>query len=557
MESTQFIPAVRDEPRTPPRAQVPPVSAAETTQHMSALSGFDRYQREKDRRDHDGADYDGADYDGGEPTGTDGEPVREPDTATTTRRRKRRNRVLVVAGALVVVIAVGVGVVVSSPTVAQKLGLSAIAGPTTQAPPSPVAFSAQVKPPNADAPMPTPAGVSAALSGLAADPALGTLHGTVMDAATGKVLWDDTSSMAGPPASTNKLLTSAAALLTLSPEATLNTTVVAGSQPGTIVLVGGGDPTLNSLPAPQQSVYPGSARMDDLAAQVKAKVGGKVTRILVDTSLFSGPDHAAEWDPAAPSQNNWAPIQSVMLDGGRLNPKKSDTPRNYTPALSAGQLLAEKLGVPQSAVSGGTAPAGSQVLGEVHSATVPDLISNLLQISDNVLAEDMGRQVAIADHKPASFAGATDAVLDVLHRNGFDTSGAALLDNSGLSPTDHVPARLLAQVLQVAASNNSADPRVAKLRPLLDGLPIAGSEFGDGTLANRYQTAPSSAGRGWVRAKTGTLAGSGINALAGVVLDKDGRVLVFALLSSKSQQAFVAPSVLDKITASLRGCGCG
>jgi D-alanyl-D-alanine carboxypeptidase/D-alanyl-D-alanine-endopeptidase (penicillin-binding protein 4) len=518
-------------------------TAAETTQHIPALPGFDRYQLD----DHD-------DYDDAEATGTDREPVRKPGKSPATRRRRRR--VLVIVGALVAVVAVGVGVVVSSPTVASKLGLGDIVPPTTQSPPSPVVFSAQLKAPDSSAGVPTDAGVAAALASSLSNPAIGDLHGMVMDATTGNVLWDQASSTGVAPASTNKVLTSAATLLALAPESTLKTTVLAGSEPGTIVLVGGGDPTLSSLTAPKQSVYPGAARLDDLVAQVKAKVPGKITKILVDTSLFTGPQYGAGWDDPNKPQNNFALIQPVMLDGGRLNPTKPDTTRTYTPWQTAGDQLAERLGVPQSAVSSGTAPAGAQVLAEVHSATIQDLVTNLLQISDNVLAEELGRQVAIADHKPASFAGGTAAVLDVLRRNGFDTSGADLNDNSGLSPSDQLPARLLAQVLQVAASSNTSDPRVAKLRPLLLGLPIAGSRVGDATLADRYQTSPSSAGKGWVRAKTGTLTGELINTLAGVVLDKDGRVLVFALMSSQSPAVGQAPGLLDDMAASLRGCGC-
>jgi D-alanyl-D-alanine carboxypeptidase/D-alanyl-D-alanine-endopeptidase (penicillin-binding protein 4) len=200
-------------------------------------------------------------------------------------------------------------------------------------------------------------------------------------------------------------------------------------------------------------------------------------------------------------------------------------------------------------------PQGAQRLAEVHSAPMSDLVTNLLQISDDVLAEAVGRAVAISDHQPATFAGATQAVLDVLRRNGFATAGATLGDSSGLSPSDSLPPSLLAQVLRVAASPDTADPRVAKLRPLLYGLPIAGSSVGDATLAGRYLTGPSSVGRGWVRAKTGTLSAQGVYALAGVVLDKDGRVLVFALNTNGGTGG--APPVLDDVTATLRGCGCG
>jgi D-alanyl-D-alanine carboxypeptidase/D-alanyl-D-alanine-endopeptidase (penicillin-binding protein 4) len=145
-------------------------------------------------------------------------------------------------------------------------------------------------------------------------------------------------------------------------------------------------------------------------------------------------------------------------------------------------------------------------------------------------------------------------VLDVLQRNGFNTADADIHDNSGLSPSDRIPPSLLAQVLRVAASPDTADPRVAKLRPLLYGLPIAGSTLGDATLSHRYQTAQSAAGKGWVRAKTGTLGDQGVYALAGVVLDKDGRLLVFAFNSGGASPA--GQPVLDEMAAALRGCGC-
>jgi len=58
-----------------------------------------------------------------------------------------------------------------------------------------------------------------------------------------------------------------------------------------------------------------------------------------------------------------------------------------------------------------------------------------------------------------------------------------------------------------------------------------------------------------VRAKTGTLTTQGVFALAGIVLDADGRVLVFAFVSNQATSA-LAPSELDAMAAALHGCGC-
>ncbi|MBA3908180.1 MAG: D-alanyl-D-alanine carboxypeptidase, partial [Pseudonocardiales bacterium] len=121
----------------------------------------------------------------------------------------------------------------------------------------------------ATAPLPTDTGLAAALGGSVAK-FPGTFTGVVVDPATNKVLWQRTPGTPLVPGSTAKLLTTSAALLTLNATTSLVTRVVAGTEPGSIVLVGGGDPTLTALPPDKVGVYPEPARLTDLAAQVKA-----------------------------------------------------------------------------------------------------------------------------------------------------------------------------------------------------------------------------------------------------------------------------------------------
>ena len=56
-----------------------------------------------------------------------------------------------------------------------------------------------------------------------------------------------------------------------------------------------------------------------------------------------------------------------------------------------------------------------------------------------------------------------------------------------------------------------------------------------------------------MRAKTGTL--TGVSSLAGVVVDADGRLLVFALMSNGVNPATARPE-LDAVAAGLAACGC-
>ena len=158
--------------------------------------------------------------------------------------------------------------------------------------------------------------------------------------------------------------------------------------------------------------------------------------------------------------------------------------------------------------------------------------------------------VALLKAEP-SFDGAAAQTLVALSQAGFDTAGAQLVDGSGLSTTDRVPAQLLGAVLAQAAAPAQGARDTQFLRPIITGLPVAG---GDGTLTDRFTTGtPSSSGRGVVRAKTGTL--TGVSSLAGIVTDADGRLLVFALMSNGVNPGLVRPK-LDAIAAQLGRCGC-
>lgn len=455
-------------------------------------------------------------------------------------------RVAVVVAVLVLAAAAGIGVGLGGPALAERL--TAAGADPTNPPPAPVPVEPAVQPLGTEAPAPVPASVAALLGPQAAG--LGALSGRVVDPVTGTVLWELDAATALVPGSTAKLLTAAAALLALEHDVTLDTTVVAGTEPGTVVLVGGGDPTLSALAAPAESVYPDAPRLDDLVDAVQGAVQHPVTRVLVDADRYAGDVLAPGWLPADVPAGFVAPIVPVMLDGGRADPAAATSPRVDLPAQAAAAELARRLGADPAATGIGAAPPGARVLGTVPSAPVEDLVTTMLSTSDNVLAEVLAREVALVTGAEPSFVGGARAVLDVLADAGFDTSTTTLADGSGLSTTDRVTAELLAALLTAAAGPDDAAPRTAQLRPLLVGLPVAG---GSGTLADRYEGTEADDARGWVRAKTGTL--TGVNSLAGTVLDVDGRLLVFALISNGPDAGLARPQ-LDALTASLRSCGC-
>jgi D-alanyl-D-alanine carboxypeptidase/D-alanyl-D-alanine-endopeptidase (penicillin-binding protein 4) len=460
-------------------------------------------------------------------------------------------RVAVVVAVLLLAVVAGLGVGLG----VTALGAAGLADrvAATVPPPPPVVVHPALRPAAGNGPAPSPTGVGAVLDPLIAAGGLGTLSGQVLDAATGTELWQQNPGVALMPGSTAKLLTASAALLTLDHQARLRTTVLAGAEPGTVVLVGGGDPTLSAAGPGTATGYPGAARLADLADQVRAH--GPVSRVLVDVSRYVGDALAPGWFPADVAGGDIAPIEPIMLDGGRAVPGQEVSPRSAKPATAAAAELARRLGADPDTVTVGYAPPGAAVLGAVSSPPVQDLVATMLTESDNVLAEALAREVASATGAQPSFSGASQAVLTVLRNHGFDVSSATMVDGSGLSINDAVPATLLTGLLGSAAapddshSGASEQQRTVALRPLLVGLPVAG---GSGTLADRYH-GPTAGGRGWVRAKTGTL--TGVNSLAGTVLDADGRMLVFALLSNGPNPVSVRPR-LDALAAGLRSCGC-
>ena len=94
---------------------------------------------------------------------------------------------------------------------------------------------------------------------------------SVVDAASGEPIYELNGGRPSVPASTAKLATAAAVLHARGPAYRLATRVVEGSSPGEVVIVGGGDPT---LAVGATASYPGAARLDELAEQVKQALGG-------------------------------------------------------------------------------------------------------------------------------------------------------------------------------------------------------------------------------------------------------------------------------------------
>ncbi len=412
----------------------------------------------------------------------------------------------------------------------------------------------------AGVPTPTPRGLDDVLAPLFADPALGSLHtGAVLDAATGRQLFARKADTPSLPASTTKIATSVAVLETRGADYRIPTVVVPGARPGTIVLVGGGDPTLTAAPASPHAdpdATPASlAALADATARSLRERGEKKVGLEYDTSLYTGP----RIHPIGVN-DNIAPVTALMADEGRIDPHSTENaPRYADPAGSAAHAFADLLrsrGVSVAAVRPGRAPQGREAqIAEVDSMPVSALVERMLTHSDNDIAEALARQVALGTGHPVSFAGAGAAIRSVLARLHLPLAGTSFNDGSGLDHADRLTAALLTRLLVTAAS-----PAHPELRPVLSGLPVAGFT---GTLSDRFRSSEDDHARaggdpagaaGLVRAKTGTL--TGVNTLAGIVVDADGRMLVFAFLASGTGGPYAAEAALDRLAEAVTNCGC-
>ncbi len=421
--------------------------------------------------------------------------------------------------------------------------------PTAPAAVDPTAVPAALTELDPAAALPGAAQVQAKVDALVADVRMGGATSVlVLDQRTGEAVAAHEPELARTPASTAKLLTAVAALSSLDPDTRLPTRALRGAG-DQVVLVGGGDMMLADGAGDPASVV-GHAGLGDLAAQtVKALQleGVASVRLGFDDSLFAGATLSPGWAAADVAAGYVAPVTALAVQMGRTDPAQEYSTRYTDPSLAAARVFAQRLteaGITVTGSPGRTqAPSDGRVLGQVESAPLSEVVAHLLDSSDNTITEVVSRLVALGQGLPATFDGASQAVLHVVGTRGVDVTDARLVDASGLAAGSALRATTIAQLIRLT----TRDPA---LRTVALELPIAGLT---GTLADRYTRSPA---RGLVRAKTGSL--PHVTALAGTVVDADGRMLVFVVTAAATPDGGQWPprTAIDDFVTALAGCGC-
>ena len=412
--------------------------------------------------------------------------------------------------------------------------------------------SAAVIPTASQAPRPQPSAIptstrlrTCSVAGIISDPRLTTFSGYVARADTGEVLFDRNGETPQRTGSVLKTLTAAAALNILGPNAQLSTKVIDGSSPGTIVLQGGGDPTLAST---DDSFYVGAPKISDLAGAAMVAYNAKhpgvpVNTIVLDSTMWDPNDNwDTSWLPKEQDDGYQAEVTALMIDGGREDPSASVSTRTSDPVGDAGRAFANAAGLNGVTFTTGAA-IGSSVLAEVKSQPLSTLINQMLQYSDNITAEMLARVVSKTMGFNGSSASLAQAIPGALTEYGLPTTTLAIRDGSGLSDLNGVSPQFITLLMAKVLAGQK------DLGVILSSLPVAGES---GTLAYRFEGANAIAA-GAVIAKTGWLDAE--YSLGGIIHAADGTPLVFAFYSIRDGISEDAKEAQDTLATGVFSCG--
>jgi D-alanyl-D-alanine carboxypeptidase/D-alanyl-D-alanine-endopeptidase (penicillin-binding protein 4) len=393
---------------------------------------------------------------------------------------------------------------------------------------------------------PNPDGRDCSVAELALDERLVGLHAQVINPATNEVLFDIQGDVPAQTASVMKLLTATAALQVLGPNFRVQTKVYADlDNPGHIVIVGAGDPTLSRTRAGVQSVYRDAPKLSDLAVQINEWARSTpITNITLDSTYFA----PEGWDPGNPETERTIGYQSLVtalqVDGDRANPTALTSPRSTDPVNTVGVALKKAIGPLASSATLTKAKAGTNLLeiASVRSQPISKWIEHMLKVSDNTESEFLARLVS----KQLGYDGSRDS-LDIalkaaLTRAGLSTADLVLLDGSGSNEGNRVPATFINALLKKVL-NEDGDLGVIKR-----SLPIAAET---GSLASRFKGDNLDAA-GKIFAKTGWTKNE--YSLAGIIKAKDGTDLVFSIAAIGEVNA-TAKEAIDNLATGIYRCG--
>lgn len=420
---------------------------------------------------------------------------------------------------------------------------------------SPAVANPTPSPSETAAPSPVASAAICSAKSAISQSALGKFYGYVVDVNSGKVLLDVRGQEATPSASVLKVVTAAAAMLTLPNDYRATTRVLTvPDQPGVIVLQGGGDHTLSRMTGDSYTTYTGAPRLETLAYQVFTRWAADygITKIILDPNFFSGPSYNPAWKSSDRTNGYISHITALQVDSDRANPdltsKAYSGYRSTDPVIRTGQFFKDSLGglAEDAKLVKGRTPKNAVELTSVSSQPISVWLKHAIAVSDNTETEFIIRHAAKAAGLPANFSSIEPLVRQKLAEVGIDATGLVMKDGSGLAQANRLTPKMVTELMALVAKDHPS------LAAMDEYLPIAGRT---GTLAGRFN-GKNAVARNYVRGKSGYI--PGLYSLAGTINAKDGSTLAYAIFARSGNGKAVgysARAALDTVATRFFTCG--
>lgn len=348
----------------------------------------------------------------------------------------------------------------------------------------------------------------------------------------GTPLFEHNPDLPLPGASTQKIVTTTAALLAGDPDSSFETVAASTAAPadgvlaGDLYLIGGGDPLLTSDGYMNQ-VRRGAENLRNVGVLAEEIADAGITHIqgsvIGDESRYDAERFHEAWPDRFRGQNQIGPVSALNVNDGF-----SEFPAQWAgleskvpatdPAANAAAVITEELANRGITVDGaptsGSAPEDAEPVASLESPPLRDITSQALMDSDNDTAEMLFKELGLEQEGTGSWEAGAKATTDILTDAGIDLEGLQIVDGSGLSEQDRLSCALLVELLTY--------PETGAM--VVDGLAVGGES---GTLADRWN---GTAADGRILGKTGTL--RNVSALAGQVMPTAGGTLTYAFVTT-------------------------
>ena len=315
-----------------------------------------------------------------------------------------------------------------------------------------------------------------------------------------------------------------------------------------------GVPPFDESPEFQYNVIPDAISLnhhlleltiDATAADIQVRANTTLDGVTLTSVLTTIDGQCKDWD------DGWqAPAVAQLSEGAVRITLQGQYPKNCVTTTEINVLdrtdfearlfrsLWRELGGRFSGnVREGSLREAGKVLAEHRARALPESVRTINKTSDNPLTRSvyltLGALSRSADLQATTAANSEQVVRAWLRDNGVSDAELVLENGSGLSRTERVTPRLLADVLRTMTRSSLAPEFLAS-------LPIVGV---DGSMRNRLKESPAT---GHARIKTGSL--RNVAAIAGYVFNADNELhTVVALINDANAKHAVARPVLDAL----------